>query len=107
MMKFRPSAVPLVTNDPYFSIWSFADRLNDDLTRHWTGRQYPMNIGVAIDGEYFCVVGECYIDSRRKKKAFEKMLKVSLLQYPLIKQRCIEFNKKLMDEARAISEEYA
>ena len=57
-MKLRPPAVPLITVDPYFSIWSFSDKLSSDVTRHWTGQRSAMLGFIRIDGEVFCFMGK-------------------------------------------------
>ena len=80
--KFRPSAVPLVTVDPYFSIWSFNDVLANDTTRHWTGRRNPMTGIVKIDGKPFFFMGNLVYSNRDYNEAFPKIPQTSLTVRP-------------------------
>ena len=57
MQNFRPTAIPLITSDPYFCVWSFSDRLYDDHTRHWTGHRQSMSGVLVIDGAPYRFMG--------------------------------------------------
>ena len=57
LAPLRPPAVPLVTHDPYFSIWSETNKLYSSATRHWTGQAQQLSAMVRVDGETFRLMG--------------------------------------------------
>lgn len=53
----RLPSVPLVVSDPYFSIWSPFDELNEGTPRHWTNSEKPLEGIVRVDGKSYRFLG--------------------------------------------------
>ncbi|MBE6553371.1 MAG: DUF4965 domain-containing protein [Ruminococcaceae bacterium] len=56
-MRLRPPATPLITIDPYFSVWADTDLLNGADTVHWTAKQMPIRGYLTVDGVDYRFIG--------------------------------------------------
>ena len=59
-MQLRASSMPLITVDPYFSVWSPADKLTDTVTEHWTGKPNTILGTAEIDGTAYRFMGKLH-----------------------------------------------
>lgn len=55
----RAPANPLISVDPYFSVWSNTDDLADSFPIHWTGKVHALTSFIKIDGKNYRLMGRC------------------------------------------------
>ncbi|MDE6854761.1 MAG: DUF4964 domain-containing protein, partial [Muribaculaceae bacterium] len=63
--NLRLPSVPLLVNDPFFSIWSNYDTLNGGPTRHWSEREKAIDGLLRVDGVTYRFMGtpnQYYLD---------------------------------------------
>ncbi len=89
----RPPAYPLITHDPYFSIWSFSDQLNNSSTRHWTGKNHPLEGALLVDGKPYKFLGETDLNKEMKAVQISDEITATQTTYKFI---CGKVELKLM-----------
>lgn len=76
-MKIRPAAVPLITVDPFFSVWSPANALYDAPTVHWTAKPCPLLVGVYINKVFYSLTALSTCDEKNIRYIEQKSLNIT------------------------------
>lgn len=56
--SLRAPSYPLITSDPYLSIWSPHDELYSGNSQHWTGTEHPLIGAIRVDGVVYRFLGK-------------------------------------------------
>ena len=79
MKRLRPAAIPLVTVDPYFSIWSCDDALYGGPTEHWSGKPIPILAGIYVDNGFHALAAFDEDGKIARSRVYQTSVKVTPL----------------------------
>ncbi len=74
-MKLRAPSIPIITIDPYISIWLPSDRLNDCDTVHWTGKDMPIRVYLTVKDREYILLG----NDQKTEKAVQTDIQITAM----------------------------
>ena len=80
--KNRYPAVPLVTVDPFFNIWSMSNNLYDDTTRHWCERKNSIGGFLRVDEKWYRFMGTLKTEKERCFRDLDSIPQVGCKVFP-------------------------
>jgi len=83
----KAPAYPLITHDPYFSIWSVTDTLNASATRHWTGTEHSLIGMLKVDKTIYRFMG-------REDKTYNNVIATADIQ-----DYTVKFSEEVSDSS--------
>ena len=58
-INYKLAAYPLLTIDPFISIWSYTEKPYTMETRTWFGQNKPLTLTATVDGTLYSLMGRC------------------------------------------------
>lgn len=91
----KAPAYPLVTLDPYISAWSISDTLYHSTVRHWSGKKFPLQGILTVDGQPYRFMGK----AEDEWQDLVELLKVNEIETSFTYHKpSIQWNSPLYDD---------
>ena len=71
-------AYPLITSDPYLSIWSTSDHPAHSATTHWAGARKRMSMTLTMDGVTYGLIG---VRANKVAELTERLVTPTMTRY--------------------------
>ena len=74
----KAPAYALITHNPYFSIWSFSDNLNESTTKHWTGSNQSIVGLIKVDNQVYKFLGKDEFTAEKDKIKTAEIVRMTI-----------------------------